>query len=295
MKKISIIFSLFLFIHHSGTFGQLPDTDIFLVGIKKEKDKLIFGTPENITHRKGYDNQPCFGKDGKSVLFVSIIDTTQSDVYSYDLKTKKTAQLTATDVSEYSPTFSPGGKNLTVVRVDKDSGQRAYELPLADIKSPKLIHGTDSIGYFCWLNDSLLAMFILGPSNTLQVLNVHSGIRTLVASDIGRCLKISPDQKSLYFVIKGNEKEWFIYAMNILTLKTERVIQLIEGNEDFAVMPDGTFLLGSAGKLFQWNKNKTENWTEAADLSSTVRSFYRIVVNADGTQLALVAFTGEKP
>lgn len=76
-----------------NAFAQLPDTDIFLVGIKQEKGKLVFGSPENITNRKGYDNQPCFSKDGKSVFFVSVIDSSQSDIYSVNTTTKKYHRL----------------------------------------------------------------------------------------------------------------------------------------------------------------------------------------------------------
>ena len=278
-----------------NAFAQLPDTDIFLVGIKQEKGKLVFGSPENITNRKGYDNQPCFSKDGKSVFFVSVIDSSQSDIYSVNTTTKKISQITTTKESEYSPGYSPDGLGLSVVRVDADSGQRLYTLPFASLESANNIIGTDSIGYYNWLNDSLVAMFILGPSNTLQVLNTLSGTRTLIASDIGRCLKLSPDKKSLTFVIKSNEKEWFIYSMDCRTFKLDRIIQTIPGNEDFAFLPDNTLLLGSEGKLFGWKKGVYETWTELADLTSSVHSFYRITVNANGTQLALVAFTGQKP
>ena len=295
MKPNRLFITLSLISFCTLLFAQLPDTDIFLTGIKKEGGKYTFTTPENITKRNGYDNQPCFSKDGKSILYVSVVDTTQSDIYSVDLQSKKISQLTNTKESEFSPTYSPDGKNLTVVRVDQDSGQRAYLLPENSLTSAQQIKGTDSIGYFCWLNDSLLSMFILGPANTLQVLNIHTGQRTLIASDIGRCLKLAPDKKSLTFVVKANEKEWFIYSMNIQTLKTERLVQTISGNEDFAFLPDNTLLMGSEGKLYSWKAGSDTQWNELADFSSTVHAFYRISVNADGSRLALVAFTGQKP
>ncbi|HRH65929.1 MAG TPA: hypothetical protein PLU53_06505 [Bacteroidia bacterium] len=275
--------------------AQLPDTDIFLVDLKNENGKISCGIPENLTRRPGYDNQPCFSEDGKSLYYVRVEDTTQSDIYSVNLSTKKSERITNTKESEYSPFFSPNDKSLTVVRVDRDSGQRAYRLPFNSISSATLIPGTDSIGYFCWLNDSLLAMFILGPSNTLQVLNTKTLVRTLIASDVGRCLKLSPDKQEMLFVIKGNETEWFIYSLNVESLKTERMIRTIPGNEDFAILPDKTLLLGSDGKLFSWKAGLPESWTELADFTSTLHSFYRISVNAKGTRLALVAFTGKKP
>lgn len=279
----------------STVTAQLPDTDIFLVKMSKDKSGIVFSTPENLTHRKGYDNQPCFSDDGKKLLYVAIYDTTQSDIYSIDLKSRHSVQVTSTPESEYSPTYTMDGNSLTVVRVDQDSGQRAYNLPLISLTNSALIKGTDSIGYFCWLNDTSFAMFILGPSMTLQVLNTRTAQRTLIAGDVGRCLKLSPNKKSLYFVLKSNEKEWYLYSMDISTLKTERLTATLPGSEDYAVLPDGTLLMGSEGKIYSWKPGQTEPWKQLADFSSSLHSFYRIAVSPDGTQLALVAFTGVKP
>ena len=84
--KINLLWITFFII--KVTHAQLPETDIFLSTIKKQNNKYIFSKPENITNRKGYDNQPCFTKDGKQILFVSVRDTLQSDIFSYTIKTK---------------------------------------------------------------------------------------------------------------------------------------------------------------------------------------------------------------
>ena len=44
-----------------------PSTDIFLVDVLKRGGQLALGTPVNITFRPGYDNQPSFTPDGKSL------------------------------------------------------------------------------------------------------------------------------------------------------------------------------------------------------------------------------------
>jgi len=49
----------------------------------------------------------------KKIYYVSIRDSLkQADIYCYDLKSKKTVQLTKTKVSEYSPVMSSDGKYL---------------------------------------------------------------------------------------------------------------------------------------------------------------------------------------
>lgn len=275
--------------------AQLPETDIFISQVTKRGGKLEFSSPENITHRKGYDNQPFFMPDNKSLLYVAVPDTTQADIFKYDFISKKSTAVTNTTESEYSPMLGPDGKNISVVRVDTDNGQRFYNLPISKTTFAERISGTDSIGYYCWLNDSSLAMFILGNAMTLQVLDIKTEQRSLVASDIGRCMKLGNDKKSMYFVIKQNETDWGIFEMNIKTGEKKRVVSTLSASEDFAIMPDGTFLMGNKGKLFQYDHSSGSDWKEIADFSSVLGDFYRISVNAKGDRIAMVAFTGKKP
>ncbi len=276
--------------------AQLPDTDIFLADIKNNHGKISIGSPVNMTNRKGYDNQPYFTPDGKKLLFVSIKDTIHgADIYSYRLDSKLTEQLTNTLESEYSPSYSPDGRSISIVRVDSDGGQRFYNLPLKKISDAQLVKGTDSIGYYCRLNDSLLAMFVLGDAQTLQVLNMNTHEKKLIASDIGRCLKLSNDKKQLFFVLKQNKEEWSIFSMNISSFNMTKVVSTLKDNEDYALMPDGTFLMGSEGKLFKYKPDFDKEWNEVADFSSTLKSFYRISVNVKGDKIALVVYTGKKP
>jgi len=275
--------------------AQLPETDIYISSVSLQNGAFVFSKPENITNRKGYDNQPYFTPDGKALLFVSAMDTSQTDVYWYYFRTKKILQLTNTTESEYSPTLSPDGKNIAVVRVDKDGGQRFYNLPMNELSKPSLIKGADSIGYYCWLNDTSLAMFILGDAMSLQILNTNTHERKWIASDIGRCMKLSPDKKSMYFVIKQNANEWAIFAFDIASYKINKIVATLSGSEDFAVMPDGSLLMGSKGKLFRFIQNKNIEWKEVADFSATLGDFYRIAISPKGDRIALVAFTGKKP
>lgn len=275
--------------------AQLPETDIFICEVKDQHGKMEFSKPENITHRKGYDNQPYFMPDGKSLLFVAVPDTTQADIFRYDFSSKKITAVTNTKESEYSPMLTPDGQHISVVRVDTDGGQRFYELPLSKIAAAKHVAGTDSIGYYCWLNDSSLAMFILGNAMTLQSLDIQKNERSLVASDIGRCMKLSADRKKLFFIIKQNENEWGIFSLDISSGEKKKVTSTMTGSEDFALMPDGSFLMGSKGKLFRFIPDAGTGWTEIADFTSVLEDFYRISVSAKGDRIAMVAFTGKKP
>src|SRR4051812_38049645 len=74
----------------AGAQSGPPGTDIFLAPLSVSGAKTTVGTPVNITARAGYDNQPSFTPDGRSILFTSIRAGGQSDIYRYDLASKRT-------------------------------------------------------------------------------------------------------------------------------------------------------------------------------------------------------------
>ncbi len=70
----------------------------------------------------GYDNQPTFSADGKSILYVCIDSTKQADIYQYNISKKLSINLTKSEVSEYSPTIINNGLGFTCVVVLATAG-----------------------------------------------------------------------------------------------------------------------------------------------------------------------------
>lgn len=285
MKKI---FAVALMLAASAVHAQLPDTEIYLADFSEIKGLVKISDPVNITNRKGYDNQPSFSPDGNKIYYVSVRDTTQSDIYVYDISSKKISQVTDTKVSEYSPVVSADGKSMTVVRVDADSGQRFYSVPLNQKSKAVLIPGTDSIGYYCKIDDNRYAMFLVGTANTLQILSLRDTSRKLIASDVGRCMKLSPDKKFLFYILKSNDKEWKIIKLNLETYKGEPVIETLPASEDYAVLPDGTLLMAQGSKFFKFTPGKQDYWIEFADLGKTFNKITRLSINPQGNKIAFV-------
>ena len=274
-------------------FAQLPDTDIFIADMKLSDTGITFSKAVNMTRRNGYDNQPFFSQDGLSFYFTAINkDTTQSDIYRCDMFKKTIVKVTSTPTSEYSPQLSPDGTMLGVVRVDADSGQRFYSIPVNDTRISMHVDHSDSIGYFTWLTDSTIAMFILGETNSLQLLNNISGERTYIAPSIGRCLKTDFKREYLYFTNKGIDTT--IQRLHLTDFKIEKVTDVISGSEDFAVLKDNSLLMGKSGVLYHWSTAQPI-WNPVADFKPSLTDFYRISVSPSNDRIAVVAFTGKKP
>ncbi|REK35795.1 MAG: hypothetical protein DWQ44_03020 [Bacteroidetes bacterium] len=295
MKHIKLSIYLLCSLLINTSFAQLPDTDIFIADLKKENGNWTISNTRNITERKGYDNQPSFLKSESKVLYVSVEDDKQSDVFAFDVESGKKEQITFTTESEYSPAMSPDGKHLSVVRVDADSSQWLYLLDRNNTVSAKKISNSDSTGYYCWINDSSIATFVVGKPHRLQLLDLKNGRQIYIMQNPGRCMKLSPDKSQLYYVDKNDSMYWSLKSLDLSRLISETLFHMPDKTEDFEVLPDNSILAGVAGRLIRRTFDESDEWRIIADLREHTGEFYRISLDAKAGLIAFVAFRGEKP
>ena len=179
-----------------------PDTDVWLARLGPDG---AITQPINITDRKGYDNQPSFTPDGKAILFTRR-DGEQTDIYTYDFTSRSSlpTPVTNTPESEYSPTVTPDGAGISVIRVEADGSQRLWRFT-RDGQSPQLVlANVKPVGYHAWGPGGTLALFVLGNPNTLQVADTRTGRATIVAQRIGdRCTASRAATRSVSFTPRG--------------------------------------------------------------------------------------------
>jgi Tol biopolymer transport system component len=268
-----------------------PATDVYLAALSPSADGNIrVGDPENISKNPGYDNQPFFTTNGGSVLFTSMRDGKQTDIYEYPFATRSSRQLTSTSTSEYSPTPAPGGR-ISVIRVEADGTQRLWAFPAAGGDLSLVLNDVKPVGYHAWADDHTLVLFVLGEPATLQVANTTTGKAEVIGQRPGRCLARTPDG-NISFVQKGAATEpWRIMVLNVATKHAEPLIETLKDREDYAWLPDGRLLMASGAKIFLWGKDsRVSVWQEVADLSSAgIRNITRLAVSPDGKRLAFVA------
>src|SRR6185436_17379470 len=77
-----------------------PSTDIYLLPLRGAVASLKSAKPSPISIAPGYDNQPNFSADGKTILFAANHDGKQTDVYAFDRAGGKVTQLTQTPENE---------------------------------------------------------------------------------------------------------------------------------------------------------------------------------------------------
>jgi tricorn protease-like protein len=264
-----------------------PASVIFIIDLKGE-GKLKLGQPIKITGEAGYNNQPSFMPDGRSILYTSIKDK-QADIYRYDINSGATTQITRTPESEFSPTLMPDGKSISVVRVEADGTQRLWKFPLAGGEPSLILENIKPVGYHLWIDDHTLALFILGKPNTLQLADLRTGKAELIADNPGRVLRRIPHEDQFSFVHKVSDQEWLVQSFDLKTRVVSTIIKTFPNVEDYAWTPAGLLLMANGSKLFSRQKSDWA-WVEIADLSNAgLKSITRIAVSPKGDRIAVVA------
>ena len=292
-----------------------PPTEIYLAPLSVQGTTLTVGPFTNISNSPGYDNQPSFTRDGSAILFASVRNRVvsapvegaappgqQTDIFRYDVAARRVSQVTDTLESEYSPTETPDGAGISVIRVEADGTQRLWRFGM-DGRSPALVlERVKPVGYHAWIDGSRLALFILGAQGqpaTLQVADVRTGTAEVVATDIGRSvLRIPGAAPHVSFVHRERKpdgtaavaiKRYAADAAGEARITTIAMPVTGAGQPDVAWMPDGTLLMAHEGKLHRW-RDGGSGWEVVADLAAAgLEGATRLAVSPKGDALAIVA------
>ena len=289
MKKI--IYSFFLLLS-ANVFAQLPNTDIWLLDISFVKDSFTLSNPVNITNRTGYDNQPAFSPDGKYILYTSIRDGKQSDIFKYDLKKKLSSPFTNTATSEYSPTFMPDGKNISVVMVEPDSAQRLWQFSLKGGAATCIMKDVDSIGYHCWINKDSLALVMITEPASLYVVNIKAQKPKLFEKNVSRCIQKNPVNigAGFFYMVKNKAPHNLWTLTNSKKMSVEPLLPESSQDYYFYCFPKHPqlFIFGSKSVIMTLDKS-SNSITSQVELSKFgISNITRLTVSSDGKKIAIV-------
>lgn len=284
MKKL---LSLFFILACTSARAQLPDTDIWLFKLVKDKEKgVILKDPLNVTQRKGYDNQPSFSADEKKIYYVSIRDDKQADIYFYDLKGKKNVRLSNSMAeSEYSPVPTEDGRFLTSVTVENDSSQRIHFIN-AETGNYDHKYDVDSVGYYTFLNADTVVYYKLTEPHSLRYYVDHTKEDNKIASAPIRTFK-AVNRHTLIYGTKDSVKVTF-FKYNFFLGKAEKYCEYPSLNEDVIWHNTLGLVKSEHDKLYNYHEQKKQ-WVLLYDLSSFgIKKITRFVFDPKGKYLVLV-------
>jgi hypothetical protein len=274
-------------------FSQ-ANTDIWLLRIDRQGEKIHLTQPQNITARAGYDNQPVFSPDSKKIYFSSMAEgTKQTDIYFYDLEKKQIEAFNFSKTSEFSPSFMPGLHGISVVMVEEDSTQRIWEFDLTGKRSRLVFANNDSVGYYAWVNSNSAIAFILGNNsakpNRLSLIT-RDGREKLIAENVARGMKVF--EKSAFY-LKTIDSSSYVFHTDFST--SRQLVKAPGKSVDMSVLGDNLLMAYKgiiyAAKIETNNKlvKTLSEFSPIADLSGYgLTNMARLSVSPDGRWLAVV-------
>ena len=292
MRKISC---LIICLNSLLSYAQ-PSTDIYLFDMNINNETISLSNPVNITHRKGYDNQPSFSPKGSLIYYTSAMDTLgNTEIKTYNYSTKKTNLFTHTPEGEYSPTVTPDRKFVSCIfgkNVGKKNGtQFLIKYPIGGGKPIVLIDNL-VVGYHTWVDNKQLVVFILGESgkNSLHHLNLTTKADTIISNNPGKTIQKIAGENTVGFIDKSDSSNTMIKKIDLTTFQISNVCKTI-GSGEFVTWINKNLIIMSDGKAILYNRlQENKGWEKIkidADMS-LLKGITRLAVNGDGTKLAVV-------
>lgn len=234
----------------------IPGSEILLYDIKTSPEGQIWlADGRNITQQPGYDSQPRFSSDGKTVYYTHAVSAEsgfQMDIYQYDLNSGENKPYLVTAASEYSPTPLLDGPGLSVVQVDAAGDQ--YVVLLNNQAEPeqqaKRYSDLKQVGYFNWTAGGNLWTFVLNEASGGDLYWQGPDLETTKLSEnVGRAFITDAAGQRLYLVDK-NTAPHRIHSRTAAEAVATDVMSLPMGVEDFTLDSQGRFWAGRDNTLF---------------------------------------------
>jgi len=268
-----------------------PDSEIHLFELTLKDGQYRLKNGINITNNKDYDSQPYFTPQSNTVLFSSSRDGKQTDVYEYELNTKKTTQLTHTPHSEFSPKSIGDTGNVSFVSEGFNPYQSVWQLDVKSGKQSWLLNSKEPVGYY-HLNDSTGdVLFWSRYGWSVQYLNIKTNQNRFIS---GNAIPVSPQQvpnsNRFSFVHRQTNGNVFIKAFDPKDFSITPIAPIPGYNYDYGWAPNGDILRFDENKLSVLSAGDTGYmWKTGQDLSKLIKGkIGRLVVSNDGKYIAVV-------
>jgi hypothetical protein len=264
-------------------------TDIWVVELTGSGSALEFGRPRNVTNRAGYDNQPQFSPDGRSLLYTRIETSGRADSWRVAISNGESVRLTNTEVEqEYSPTPMPDGSGFSAIVVEADSTQRLWSYDWAGTPRRPIVPALAPVGYHVWVGSSVLGAFVLNnpAPNSLVLMHPLTDRVDTLARGIERAFARVPGRDAFTFV-QRTDSSTLVSEVDVRTSTVRLVMSGPRGLEYHVWLPDGSMLITGQGQIWRWHENRLISFVDLRAMG--IAGVSRIALSPDGKMLAFVA------
>ena len=249
---------------------------------------------QRVTDREGYDNQPSFTSDGKSLLFSSDRAGGQVDLFRFELASGKIANLTDTaDENEFSAQDWRGEQLMYVLqegvpyqhlwRRSWNGGERERALTSY---VPVGYYARNDVGVLFWGRYTYALFFEPADAEV----GPGAGETLRVIDQAGRSIHAIPGSNDFSFVHKQADWRWIIKRLDPATGAVTPIIPISNENEDYCWTPDGALLIADGRSLLRYRPGDEGTWQTVGGLEADgFGSGGRCAVSPDGRRLAVVS------
>lgn len=267
-----------------------PGPDLWLAELRHDGATPSLGPATNLTRRAGYDNQPWFTPDGAAILFVAEHDG-QTDVYRHEFATGTTTQITRTpEWREYSPTLSPDGAELHVVRWDRpvERGELWAYSPQGEPRAP-IRGGVAQVGYYAFADPGTLALFVNDSVRSFVVADTRSGRPDTVTTGIGGSApQRVPGARAVSVLARAADGEWWITRYDPVSRAFRPLVRTLSGQTQYAWTRRGTILTARGNTVYEWDPRGGIGWATVGRVPG-VREISRIAISPAEDRIVFVA------
>jgi hypothetical protein len=249
----------------------------------------LVGTPDNVTDRAGYDNQPWFLHDGSGFLYSSE-RAGQIDIFRYDIGEGASARVTNTPENEYSPTLPGDGARMMVVRWPTDMSTGALWWFTPDGRPLEEARGSvPRVGYYTFVDERTLALFINDSIQSFMLSNEGTGDTIRIGQDMGGSApRTMPSARAVSYLRQNEAGERWLTRLDVDTRQSTPLVRMLEGVANYAWTSRGTVIAARGATLYEWSPEGA--WEEIATFTDpALQDISRIAISPAGDRLALVS------
>lgn len=271
--------------------GAQGGTDLWIGTLGGGGSALSLGSLLNVTQRAGYDNQPQFTPDGRSLLYTRIERDGRADTWRVSVDGRSNTQVTRTvRPQEYSPTPMPDELGFSAIVVEADSTQRLWAYDWNGVPQRVIVPALKPVGYHVWVGRSDIGGFVLSQptprdANALVLMNPETERVDTLARGIGRAFARVPGRDAFTFVHFHGDTA-VLGEVDVRTRTVRRLVALPQGAEYHVWLPDGSALISGNGVLHRWHEGRLETFVDLR--ARGIRDVSRLALSPDGRTLAIV-------
>ena len=262
--------------------GQLQPSDLYMVNYSNVDAQFSIKGVSYLSdfNPEGYNNQPCFTSLNNIYISTDMYERGVTEIVKLDLYNETLERMTMSSESDFSPTSMPNG-GFSTVRIESDGITQslwAYNEDKFD-RGHRLLEDISTIGYYKWLSDEDLAMFLLPEPFSLHLGNISNGTSRPIIENIGRCFR-QDNEGNLLFTHKINDSLRYIKSYDLETNKAKIVCQALSGSEDFELIARQAILMAKGSAIYYFDPKESVQWTKVMDLKEYgIASISRIVAS----------------